>query len=102
LIVSGLVGSADFHTTRAEYAQGSPNQSHISPSILVYEDLTSLTSLVGPGSVYRDGGKDCFKAPASMLRRVRTGPLLDFEVFVSSSSLLLSGLELSDTKVSEP
>jgi len=56
LIDSGLVGSTDFHsshpqghapehhafsgrgTTRAEDAQGTPTQSHISPSILVNED----------------------------------------------------------------
>jgi len=52
VIDSGLVGSTNFHsshpqghepehsergTTRAEDAQGTPTQSHISPSILVYE-----------------------------------------------------------------
>jgi len=46
VIDSGLVGSTDFHsshpqagrgTTRAEDAQGTPTQSHISPSIVVYE-----------------------------------------------------------------
>ena len=44
VIDSGLVGSKDFFsgrgTTRAEDAQGTPAQSHISPSILVYEDST--------------------------------------------------------------
>jgi len=55
-------------TTRAEDAQGTPTQSHISPSILVYEE--NLDGLV-PGDN-------------------------------SSSSLLLSRLELSDTKVYEP
>ena len=29
-------------TTRAEDSQGTPTQSHISPSILVYEDYNSL------------------------------------------------------------
>jgi len=48
MIDSGLVGSMDFHsshpqghgrgTTRAEDAQGTPTQSHISPSILLYEE----------------------------------------------------------------
>ena len=56
VIDSGLVGSTDFHSShpqwhepehhafsgrgaaRAEDAQGTPTQSHISPSILVYED----------------------------------------------------------------
>ena len=51
VIDSGLVGSTGFHsshpqghelsgrgTTRAEDAQGTPAQSHISPSILGYED----------------------------------------------------------------
>ena len=33
VIDSGLVGS-----TRAEDAQGTPTQSHVSPNILVYED----------------------------------------------------------------
>jgi len=37
VIDSGLVGSGR-GTTRAEDAQGTPTQSHISPSILVYED----------------------------------------------------------------
>ena len=37
LIDSGLVTRRG--TTRAEDAQGTPTQSHISPSILVYEDL---------------------------------------------------------------
>jgi len=39
MISSELVGSTD--TTRAEDAQGTPNQSHISPSILLYEDKPS-------------------------------------------------------------
>ena len=42
IIDSGLVGSKDFYpgggTTRAEDAKRTPTQSHISPSILVYED----------------------------------------------------------------
>ena len=45
VIDSGLIGSTDFHssnsgrgTARAEDAQGTPTQSHISPSILVYEE----------------------------------------------------------------
>ena len=44
MIDSGLVGSTDFSfitgrgTARAEDAQGTPTQSHILPSILVYED----------------------------------------------------------------
>jgi len=54
-------------TTRAKDAQGTPTQSHISTSILVYEDH--------PKAVVRDS---------------------------SSSSLLLSSLELSDTQVYEP
>ena len=33
-----MVGSTGRGTTRAEDAQGTPTQSHISPSILVYED----------------------------------------------------------------
>jgi len=37
VIDSGLVGSGR-GTTRAEDAQGTPTQSHISPSILVYEE----------------------------------------------------------------
>ena len=35
---SGLVGSTDFSSARAEDAQGPPTTSQISPSILVYED----------------------------------------------------------------
>ena len=37
MIDSGLVGSGR-GTTGAEHAQGTPTQSHISPSLLVYED----------------------------------------------------------------
>jgi len=57
-------------TTRAEDAQGTPTQSHISPSILVYEDNRRQ----GAGA---DGGG---------------------AAHVPSSSLLLSSLELSDTQ----
>ena len=58
VIESGLVDSTDFHsshphghqpqhlsgrgTTRAEDAQGTPTQSHISPSILACEDYTFM------------------------------------------------------------
>ena len=39
VIEPGLVGSTDFRGfAGAENAQGTPAQSHISPSILVYED----------------------------------------------------------------
>ena len=42
MIDPGLVGPTDFHSgrgaARAEDAQGTPTQIHISPSILVYED----------------------------------------------------------------
>ena len=40
VVDSGLVGSADSGrgTTRAEDAQGTPTESHLSPSMLVYED----------------------------------------------------------------
>ena len=38
VIDSGLVGLSGWGTARAEDAQGTPTQSHISPSILVYED----------------------------------------------------------------
>ena len=37
----GLAGSTDFpssHPQRAEHVQGTPTQSHMPPSILVYED----------------------------------------------------------------
>ena len=45
-IDSGLVGSTDFHSShpqgkgaaRAEHVKGTPTQSHIPPSILVYEE----------------------------------------------------------------
>ena len=40
-----LIGSGR-GTTRAEDAPGTPTQSHISPSILVYEDYTGATSVV--------------------------------------------------------
>ena len=54
LLDSGLVGSTDFHsshpygheqgegTTIADDAQGTPTQSHVSPSILEYEDNCSI------------------------------------------------------------
>ena len=49
--------------------------SHI---FVVFASWTGLTSLVRPGSFYRDGGKAYFKAPSSML--CRTGPIPDFQV----------------------
>jgi len=57
LIGSGLVGSTDLHSSgrgaaRAEDAQGTPTQSHISPSILVYEDYGFKSS----GSGFRVQG----------------------------------------------
>ena len=46
LIDSGLVGSTDFSvgrgSARAEDAQGTPNQSHISPSIISMQRLLAL------------------------------------------------------------
>ena len=80
MIDSGLVGSTDFHsshpqghehsgrgTTRAEDAQGTPTQSHISPSILVYEDKLPYFPQIRHFLVsfrnhfYRsgEGGNDC-------------------------------------------
>ena len=49
VIDSGLVGSTDSGrgTARAEDAQGTPTQSHISPSILLYEDNQQSLSLQG-------------------------------------------------------
>ena len=47
---SGLVGSTDFWrgAVRAEAAQGTPIQSHLSPSIRVYkEKLTFWVAVVG-------------------------------------------------------
>ena len=42
----GLVGSTDWRgTTRAEDAQGTPTQSHISPNILVYEDNKAVAPM---------------------------------------------------------
>jgi len=41
VIDSGLVGSSGRGAARAEDAQGTPTQSHTSPSILVYEDDNS-------------------------------------------------------------
>ena len=38
-------------TTRAEDAQGTPTQSHISPSILVYEDYWVPITVQSPGAV---------------------------------------------------
>ena len=39
-------GTSGRGTTRAEGAQGTPTQSHISPSILVFEDEKSLAGRV--------------------------------------------------------
>jgi len=44
LIDSGLVGRG---TTRAEDAQGTPDQSRISPNILVYEDEFNVSPAPG-------------------------------------------------------
>ena len=43
VIDSGLASRRD--TTRVEDAQGTPIQSHISPSILVYEDYLQRSEL---------------------------------------------------------
>jgi len=48
----GRPGAMEFHssgrgTTRAEDDQGTPTQSHISPSILVYEDKQDRVTLSG-------------------------------------------------------
>jgi len=53
VIDSGLVGSTVGRgTTRAEDAQGTPTQSHISPSILVCEDkFTSIRRYAVPGVI---------------------------------------------------
>ena len=48
MIDSGLVGSTDFSgrgAARAEDAQGTPTQNHVSPSILVYEEKTRVEGL---------------------------------------------------------
>ena len=42
-----MVGWLDGGTTRAEDAQGTPTQSHLSPSILVYEDQQKTVSHLG-------------------------------------------------------
>ena len=63
MIDSGLDGSTEFLSgrgaARAEDAQGTPTQSHISPSLLVYEDTIEqgadnlfgdlLDFIAGPG-----------------------------------------------------
>ena len=67
-------------TARAEDAQGTPTQSHISPSILVYEEYTPF-----PKHLYTSSPQPSPAAPAQ-----------------TSSSLLLPSLELSDTIVYEP
>jgi hypothetical protein len=52
-IDSGLVGSTDCHSSllgdaaRAEDAQGTPTQSHVPPSILVYEDYSGPCTTSG-------------------------------------------------------
>ena len=45
-------------TARAEDAQGTPTQSHISPSILVYEEQTIelCVALTAPGAAVERGG----------------------------------------------
>ena len=53
MIDSGLFGSGR-GTTRAEDAQGTPTQSHISPSIQVYKD--DLVERGGLWRVEREGG----------------------------------------------
>ena len=75
----GWLNGSGRGTARAEDAQGTPTQSHISPSILVYEDTNRE----------RAG----FLEP-----RVE---LVKQSIFFFSA-LLLSSLELSDTKHFEP
>ena len=70
---------------RAEDAQGTPTQSHISPSILVYEEESTLWVNI------------------RQLWSSKFGHFQNCGHFGrTSSSLLLSSLELSDTKVYEP
>ena len=96
---------------RAEDARGTPIQSHISPSILVYEDKTRKNTPNGLGAPYRGTSLTRKRTPlgpySKTICRViwwskinrgvgRGAPVL------SSSSVFLSSLELSDTKVYEP
>jgi len=53
MIHSGLVGSTDRGTARAEDAEGTPTQSHISPSILVYGDKYRLSQCVDSCSFWQ-------------------------------------------------
>ena len=46
MIDSGLIGLSERGAARAAGAQGTPTQSHISLSILVYEDESPLRLLV--------------------------------------------------------
>ena len=55
---SGLVGSTDGRgAARAEDAQGTPTQSHISPSILVYEDNGHCPQVIVPEVGVGSGGR---------------------------------------------
>jgi len=74
VIDSGLVGATDFHSshpqgydagrgvTTAEGAQGTPTQSHISPSILVYEDkLEARSTRGGPSPLSKTANSVCVR-----------------------------------------
>ena len=54
---------------RAEDAQGTPTQSHISPSILVYEDKLILLQLGAPPPVSRHAPPPPTAAPAPAVPR---------------------------------
>ena len=79
MIDSGLVGSLWEGTTRAEDAQGSPTQSRISSSMLVYEDVPlNRISHPNPDSVV-DGasaGAMSFKPPDKLDHAVDTKALV--------------------------
>ena len=58
VIDSGLVGTTGRGAARAEYAHGTPTQSHISPSILVYEDTWTYRKIA---SIDGHAGFSCQK-----------------------------------------
>ena len=54
MVDSGLVSTTDLGTTREEDAQETTTQSHILPSIPVYEEIVDFSRILGMTSCQRE------------------------------------------------
>ena len=91
-------------TTRAEYAQGTPTQSHISPSILVYGDevLSRYPRVsLNPNPQTRNPQQEQAFAVDKVFKETDEFKVFFFFTLITGPRRSLS-LKLSDTRVYEP